>query len=82
MMFESILWWPFALAIMGIMFLIGIASFVFWIWMIVDCAQRKFKNDAEKIIWIIVIVLGSLIGSITYFIVIKLYNQKGLMRKN
>ncbi|OIO80899.1 hypothetical protein AUJ84_02335 [Candidatus Pacearchaeota archaeon CG1_02_32_132] len=59
---------------------VGLIVFAFWIWMIVDCAQRGFKNNVEKIVWIIVIVLGSWIGALVYFLVIRMYNPRGLAK--
>ena len=81
MNFNELLFWPFAAAFTGAWIALGILFLTFWIWMIVDCAQRKFKNDLEKIIWILVIVFAHWIGSIVYFIVIKMYNSKGLAKK-
>lgn len=78
---TNFLLWPFAAAFTGAVIIIGIAFLAFWIWMIIDCAQRKFKNDTEKIVWIIVIVLTQWLGSLVYFIVIKLNNPKGLSKK-
>ncbi|VVB78352.1 Uncharacterised protein [uncultured archaeon] len=66
----------------GIVFLfiliiaIAICAFVFWIMMIVDCATRKFKDDTEKVVWIIVIVLAGIIGSLIYYFVVKRSNCK------
>ena len=54
--FEDFLFWPFSLAFAGVGVIIAILFVIFWIWMIIDCAKRKFKNDLEKIIWILVIV--------------------------
>lgn len=54
---------------------------VIWIWAIVDAARRDFKNDLEKIIWILVLVFGGWIGLLVYLIVIKLSNPRGLMKK-
>jgi len=51
--------------------LIGLALWVFWIWMIVDCVKRDFKNDGDKIVWILVLVFLGMLGSIIYFFVIK-----------
>lgn len=79
--FGSLIWWPFALAFGGIMILVGLLLLAFWIWMIVDCAKRKFKNETEKIIWIIVIVLAQWVGALVYFITIRTYNPKGLSKK-
>jgi NADH:ubiquinone oxidoreductase subunit 6 (subunit J) len=69
------------LIVLGIGFLIliilalAIFLFVLWIMMIVDCAQRKFKEENEKIIWILVIVLASYIGAIIYYFVVKRPNK-------
>ena len=79
MMFDS-LFWPFGAFFGGAMLIVGIALFALWIWMIIDAAQRKFKNDVEKIIWIVVIVAGTWIGALVYFIVIKNINPRGLMK--
>ncbi|MFA5020041.1 MAG: PLDc N-terminal domain-containing protein [Candidatus Pacearchaeota archaeon] len=59
----------FLLIIAGVVFL-----FVFWILMIVDCAKRKFKNDTDKIVWILVIVLAQVIGAVIYYFVVKRKN--------
>lgn len=45
--------------------------FVFWIMMLVDCATRKFRNDNDRIVWILVIILAGIIGALIYYFVIK-----------
>lgn len=69
-----------AVAIILLIIAAAIFAFVFWIWMIVDCARRNFKNDTEKIIWIIVIVLGQLVGALVYYLVINIFNPKGVSK--
>lgn len=63
----------FLFILFGILVLVGliIFLFVFWIMMIVDCAQRKFKNDNDKIVWILVLIFAGFIGAIVYYFVIK-----------
>ena len=78
----DIAFWPFAAAFAGTMMLVAIVLIILWIWILVDCAKRKFKNDAEKIIWIVVIVLAGWIGAFVYFIVIRSLNPKGLMKRS
>lgn len=80
-MMDSIFWFPFMAAGFGLLMIIGILIVLFWLWMIVDCAKRNFMNTIEKIIWLVVIVFGSWIGALVYFIVIKSINQKGLFKK-
>lgn len=79
--FFSWWFWPFAAVGMIIAIIIGILLFAFWIWMIIDCAKRNFKNDLEKIIWIIIIVLLGWIGALVYYIVIKAINPRGISKK-
>lgn len=50
---------------------ISILSVIFWILMIVDVSTRKFKNENDKIVWILVVVLAQVIGAIIYYFVIK-----------
>jgi len=54
---------------------LGIFLFVFWILMIIDCATRKFKDNTDKVVWIIVIVFLHIIGAIIYYFVIKRKNK-------
>jgi len=52
-------------------FVVMILLLIFWIFMIVDVAKRKFPNENDKIVWILVIVLAGWIGAIIYYFVIK-----------
>jgi len=52
-------------------FAIAILTTVFWILMLVDAAKRKFKEENEKIVWILVIALTGIIGSIVYYFAVK-----------
>ena len=47
---------------------ISLAAFVFWIWMLIDCAIHE-PSDTDKIVWILIIIFASLIGAIIYFFV-------------
>ena len=59
-----------------ITFVVGIFFFVFWILMLVDVIQRKFKKDNDKIIWILIIVFTNWVGAIIYYFVVKKPNKK------
>ena len=60
--------------------LIGVLFFVFWIIMIVDASQRKFKSDTDKVVWILVIVLVGIIGALIYYFVIRIKDNAKSMR--
>lgn len=40
----------------------------FWIYTIVDIAKSKFVDDTAKIVWLLVVVLTGVVGSIIYWI--------------
>lgn len=76
----DILWWPFGMAFMGLWAVVSVIVLIFWIWMIVDVARRVFKNNVEKIIWLVVVVLGGWVGALVYLIVIRMNNPRGLSK--
>ncbi|HEY3135339.1 MAG TPA: PLD nuclease N-terminal domain-containing protein [Blastocatellia bacterium] len=39
-----------------------------WVWMIVECATKE-PSGSDKIVWILVILLGGCIGAAIYFFV-------------
>jgi hypothetical protein len=59
-------------SIVGI-FALGLlaAIAVFWTWMIVDCATKEADTGNTKIVWILIILLGSFIGAGIYYCVRK-----------
>ena len=67
-------------AIFGFLFMLLFFAFVaivfaFWIWMIIDCVNRRFKNETDKIVWILIIVLLHWIGALLYYIVVRIYGR-------
>jgi uncharacterized membrane protein YsdA (DUF1294 family) len=77
---DSIFWFPFMAAGFGIIMVVGILVFAFWILMIVDCAKRVFKNTIEKVVWLVVVIAGGWIGALVYFIVVRSINRQGLFK--
>ncbi len=58
----------FFLFILFIMFL-SVASVVFWIWMLIDCAMNEPSEGNDKVIWILVILFTQGLGALIYFFV-------------
>ena len=56
------------LVFMGGMLLIGIASLVFWLWMLIDCIKNESDQGNTKVIWVIVIVLLGILGALVYVV--------------
>lgn len=78
---AEILFFPFLVLGGVVAVLVGLIVFAFWVWMLIDCIKRKFRNDVEKIIWVLIIIFASWIGAIIYLITIRMYNPKGIAGK-
>ncbi len=48
------------------MLLLVAASFIIWIYALIDTATRHFTDPNAKLIWILVIIFTHLIGAIIY----------------
>lgn len=57
--------------IMGLFVLAVLLSMVFWVWMLIDCVQRDFKKDSDKIVWVLLMLFLGVIPSIIYYFVVK-----------
>jgi len=59
--------------ILIILLIVGLIVFsiVFWIMMLVDCVKKKFKNENDKIVWVLVIIFAGIIGALIYYFVVK-----------
>ncbi len=47
----------------------GLVAFIFWLWMLIDCAMKEPSIGNDKLIWILIIILLPLVGSVVYFFV-------------
>ena len=66
MAWGDIFFWPFVAGFFVLKVLVGLIVLTFLIWMILDCIKRKFRNDGEKIIWIVLIIFTTWVGAIAY----------------
>jgi Co/Zn/Cd efflux system component len=64
------------IVIFFLIFALAIFSMVFWILMLVDVVQRKFKKEDEKVVWILIIALLGIVGALVYYFVVKRPNKK------
>jgi hypothetical protein len=49
--------------------LITLFGFIFWLWMLIDCATKESDQGNTKVVWIIIIVFTNVIGSVVYWLV-------------
>ncbi|WP_243684061.1 PLDc N-terminal domain-containing protein [Methanosarcina barkeri] len=47
---------------------IGLLSFVFWIWILIDCAKNETDIGNTRLIWVIIIFLTYIVGAFFYTI--------------
>jgi len=80
MTLESIILFSLIGAFLFFWFAIALFAFVFWVWMIIDCAKRDFKKDVEKIVWILVLIFTGIIGAIIYYFVVKNGKKRGITK--
>jgi len=57
--------------IVGFFVLFGIACFIFWLWMLIDCIKRDFIKPNDKIAWVLVVIFIQMVGAIVYYFVVK-----------
>lgn len=50
--------------------LISILIFIFYLIVLIDAITRKFKEDVEKIVWVLVILLTNFIGALIYYFIV------------
>jgi hypothetical protein len=48
---------------------LGIASTIFCIVMLVDCATKESSQGNDKLVWILIILFAHWIGALIYFLV-------------
>lgn len=58
----------FGFAFFGILAVLAIASFVVWIWALVDCLTNRGLDGTEKLVWVLVIIFLHFLGAILYLL--------------
>ena len=48
---------------------LAVASFAFWIWMLIHAIQNKALGDGEKAGWVVAIALLHFLGALLYFFI-------------
>ena len=49
--------------------LVGLVSFVIWLWALIDAIKNPALDSNQRLIWILVILLTNLLGALIYFII-------------
>lgn len=57
------------LLLVGVLLVVGLACFAFWLWMLIHALTNNGLTGSEKIAWVLVIVFVQVIGAIIYFFI-------------
>ncbi len=51
--------------------LMGLAllTFIFWVWMLVDCVTKEASTGNDKLVWVLLLIFTHLLGAVLYFLV-------------
>jgi phospholipase D-like protein len=60
--------------------IVALLGFVFWVWMLIDCATKESDEGNTKIVWVIIIVFSNIVGAVIYWIVRRPQRQIELHR--
>ena len=47
--------------------LIGLLTFIFWVWMLIDAIKNPRLDGTQRVIWVLVIFFLPCLGSIIYY---------------
>lgn len=60
--------------------LLVLLLFIFWVWAIIDCLNSKL-SVAEKLFWLIIIVIFNVLGALLYYIFSKVRGESIMKTK-
>lgn len=78
-MASELIYSPYFPFLIILFLIIGLFLFIFWIVMLVDAIQRKFKGPNDKLVWVLVLIFTQLIGAVIYYFVV--YSKPNIGKK-
>jgi cell division protease FtsH len=48
---------------------IMLGGFLFWVWVLIDCATNEASEGNTKLVWVLIILFVNLLGAFVYFLV-------------
>ena len=59
----------FGVGFICVIFLVGIGSFILWLYALIDAIRNPRLSDQQRLIWVLVIVFTHFIGALIYLVV-------------
>nr|WP_199305711.1 PLD nuclease N-terminal domain-containing protein [Pseudanabaena sp. FACHB-2040] len=48
---------------------IALGGFLFWLWMLIDCAMKETDEGNSKLVWVLIILFVNFLGALAYFFI-------------
>ena len=61
--------WVFLAVLITGLIMLGLLSFVFWIWMLIDSIKNENISSNEKVAWVLAIVFLHGLGALLYLLI-------------
>ncbi len=58
---------PRTLAIFAAALTLALLATAFWVWMLLDVALNEPSHDNTRMTWLLVVLIGQLLGALVYF---------------
>ncbi|MFA6493040.1 MAG: PLDc N-terminal domain-containing protein [Patescibacteria group bacterium] len=66
--------------VMIFVWILAIATFVVWLWALIDVIRRNFTNPSDKTLWLILVVVGAFfLGPILPIVYLIVGRKKGTL---
>jgi hypothetical protein len=52
-----------------VMLLVLALGFAFWVWMLTEAATKEAADSQDRLIWVLIVLLSSVIGAAIYYFV-------------
>ena len=49
--------------------LLALCGFLFWLWMLIDCATNESNQGNDRLVWVVIIIFTNIIGTFIYWAV-------------
>ena len=49
--------------------LVGLLTFIFWVWMLIDAIKNPRLDGSQRVIWVLVVFFIPCLGSLIYYFV-------------
>ena len=47
--------------------LLALCGFLFWLWMLIDCATNESNQGNDRLVWVVIIIFTNIAGAFIYW---------------